>query len=201
MIRILALALLAIWTPLAFSADDVAVPEGVKYKKASDEINEQARQKVLKVFKPDMADKEVLAFFESKTLICGPGLWDLIKTDPAMAKTGEGRVTFEVPILDKQHKPTGKSNRMKGQLFQTDEGLLAFWKVVFKADEFKEITIRKLTPAELKIYWAIISFDITEPLFVVEGKKQRILLQFTSPEKLRVAWIDDLANLEIKGQK
>jgi hypothetical protein len=38
----------------------------------------------------------------------------------------------------------------------------------------------------------VISFDITEPVFVVEGKKHQVLVQFTSPQTMRVGWIDDL---------
>lgn len=188
----------------ALAADDVVIPDGVRYKKATEEVNERAKQKLLKVFTADAADAEVLRLFENKTLICGPGLWQKIKTDPALAATGEGKVTFRVPVLDDARKPTGKSYELKGQLFQSDVEVLAFWKAFSKYAEFTDLKVRKLTSRELEIYWTMISFDITEPVFVVEGKKHQILVQFTSPENLRVLWIDDFANMSLRdknGQK
>lgn len=176
------------------------VPEGVRYKKASAEVNERAEQKLRRVFAADAADKDVLDLFEKKVLICGPGLWQEIKDEPAVATMGEGKVTIQVPVLDGTAKPTGREQKFKGQLFQTDEEVLAFWKAFSKHADFADFKVRKLTTEELRIYWAMISFDISEPVFVVEGKRHRILVQFTSPEQLRVAWIDDLANLSLRDK-
>ena len=69
--------------------------------------------------------------------------------------------------------------------------MLAFWRAFAKQAEFTELKIRKLNSEELSIFWAMISFDITEPIFIVEGKQQKVLLVFTSPDDLSVAWIDD----------
>jgi hypothetical protein len=181
----------------AVAADDPVVPEGVRYKKASAEVNGRAEKNLLRVFTADAADKDVLDFFQKRVLICGPGLWQEIKGEPAVAKMVEGKVDITVPVLDGAGKPTGRDQKLKGQLFQTGEEVLAFWKAFCKHAEFTDTKVRKLTTEELKIYWAMISFDISEPVFVVEGKRHRILVQFTSPDDLRVMWIDDLANLRL----
>ena len=106
---------------------------------------------------------------------------------------GEGKVTIMVPVLDGEEKPSGQSSKLKGQLLQTDQEVLSrSGKPSHRHAGFTDITIRKLTSKELELYWAMISFDITEPVFMVEGNKHQILVQFTSPENLRVTWIDDL---------
>lgn len=176
------------------AADDPVVPNGVNYKKTTDDINDSAKKKIEAIFSGKATDREILAFFQQNALICGPGLWKQIKADPTLAKMENGNVTFAIPVLDAQGK-TQRVDKLQGKVFQDDADVLAFWKALPGKDELKDARIRKLTSEELSTYWAMISFDITEPVFIAESKKHRMLLQFTAPDDLRVGWIDDFANI------
>lgn len=58
--------------------------------------------------------------------------------------------------------------------------------------ERKKNSIRKLFQPELLYYWSIISFDITEPLLVIETKKRNYILNFMlSNGKLTLFWLDE----------
>ena len=52
----------------------------------------------------------------------------------------------------------------------TKEEAEAFWKAFVKKYSADESTIRRPTSEEFRLYWAMIPYDITEPLFVVESK-------------------------------
>ncbi len=173
------------------AADDPVVPEGVVYKKASAEANEKAIEKIKSVFKQGAMEDDTKSLLGEKALICGAALWQELKADPTLAKIDGGVVTIVVPITGGKGVP--RSQKMEGKLFQNGPDILAFWKVVAGKTELKSPVIRKLTSAELSLYWSMISFDITEPVYIVECGKRKVLLQFTSPEDLTVSWIDDLA--------
>jgi hypothetical protein len=40
-------------------------------------------------------------------------------------------------------------------------------------------------------------FDLQEPLFILESKERKILVLFTSPEDLRILWIDDYQEMRL----
>jgi hypothetical protein len=196
--RSLLIPILCLLGLACLSVDDPVIPNGVNYKKTTDAINESARKKIGTLLAGNATDKDVLGFFQQNAVICGPGLWQQIKADPALAKIENGNVTFAVPVLDAQGK-TKRIDKLEGKLFQDDADVLAFWKAFPAKDELKDARIRKLTSDELSIYWSMISFDITEPVFIVESKNHRILMQFTSPDNLRVSWIDDFSNITMKN--
>jgi hypothetical protein len=62
-------------------------------------------------------------------------------------------------------------------------------------DEFKKqingrnFMLRKATPKELQYYWSVISFDIDEPLIIVETGEERYILNI-SPKTHKLLWLD-----------
>jgi hypothetical protein len=187
--------------PLVRGADEpVRVPEGVRYKPASEKVNDAAKDVLRKRFTAKASDADAIALFGDGFLICGPGLWAELKSDESLAKLKNGRVNIEVPVVDKNGKVIRK-DKLEGKLFQTKDELLLFWKVFIKRTDLSGIKIRKLNTEELKLFWAMISFDITEPLFVLETKKHRVVVCFKAPDELKVVWMDDLQNLVRKEEK
>jgi len=185
---------------LVHAEEDLIVPEGIRYKKAPVKANEEAKQALKKLFSGKATDQDVLSLLENKTLICGPGLWRDIKKDRTLSKLDKGKVAFQMPVLDN----AGNISRMdkhEGKLFQSPDEVLAFWKAFSRRTDFTDLKVRKLNPEELKIFWAMIPFDITEPLFILESKKHKVLIVFTSPEKLKIMWIDDYQNITFKKDK
>ncbi len=178
----------------AIAEDALVIPEGVRYKKASDKTNDEAKQILNKLFSHEATDQDVLSLVENKALVCGPGLWRDIKGDSAMSKIETGIVSFEVPVLDGAGKIT-RIDKYEGKLFQSADEVLLFWKAFSNKNDLTGFRIRKLNPVELKIFWAMIPFDITEPLFILESKEHKLLTVFESPDKLKVSWIDDYQHL------
>jgi len=171
--------------------EEVQIPPGVRYTKTSDEINERARKLISAAFTAKASEKDVFGLFSDKLLICGPGLWSEIRDENAFANIKTGAVNIQFPIGSGAARHV---EMLEGKLFQNRKDVLAFWHVFAKKTDFEAIQIRKMTAAELSVYWAMISFDINEPIFMVECKQRRVVLQFTSPENLTITWIDDLAS-------
>jgi hypothetical protein len=57
---------------------------------------------------------------------------------------------------------------------------------------------RRPTPRELELYWAMIPVDVEEPIFVVDGKRARILVQFVAKD-VKILWIDDYWDIACGG--
>ena len=57
-----------------------------------------------------------------------------------------------------------------------------------------ECTIRKPRTDELAIIWRLIGWDITEPMFVVEEKDVRLVIDFDSEFK-NIEWMEDISNV------
>jgi hypothetical protein len=190
------LMLVLCWLAMVTVADDeLVIPEGIRYKKASDEANAAAIQTLTKVFSAESKEKEVVPHFD-KVLICGPGLWRALKDDPLLPKLENGGVEFRVPVLDKAGNATS-IQMLEGESFQSPDEQLLFWKSFANRVDFSELKIRKMNSVELRIFWAMIPFDITEPIFILENKKHKILVMFNSPDLLKISWIDDFQKLSL----
>ena len=199
------LMLVTILSATLLGADEpVRVPKGITYIPTTDAINDAARQLLRERFNAKATDEDVHGMFED-TLFCGPGLWRYLKDDESVSKIKQGRLIMKIPIL----KPDGGLDHfmsMEGKLFQSAEQVQIFWKGLVKQADFENLTIRKLTPRELRVFWSLISFDITEPIFIMESKKHKFVVLFMSPipdkphEKLKIMWIDDFEHLMRKEE-
>ncbi len=178
-----------------FAQEALKIPDGVVYKEATAEVNEKAKALLLKTFSPEGDDENILSLFENN-LICGPGLWQKIKSDDAVSRIEKGIAIFRVPVL----APDGSVNRidnLQGKHFQSPDDILAFWKTFKERTDLTDLKIRKLNEKEIEIFWAMIPFDIQEPLFILESENHKVLVAFTDPEDLKIMWIDDYQELWI----
>lgn len=190
------IALLMVLITVSVAADEMVIPEGIRYKATTDEANQRAKDRLTRFFTAQAKKQDVLSLFETR-LICGPALWMELKKDETLSKLKEGVITFHLPVVS-QGKPAFQ--KMDGKLFQTPDELWAFWKVFVKRTDFSDLKIRKLNPMELRIYWAMISFDITEPIFILESGKHKILAAFVSPDNPKIFWIDDYQSVGFKKE-
>ena len=170
--------------------DDFKVPPGVKYKGAPPELNEAAKKLLMAKFSPKATDEEVLAMFQQK-VICGTGLWAELKGDESLSKIEKGEWVLHVD-----------TETLEGKLFQSNGDILLFWKAFTKKVPMGDFKIRRLNENELTVFWSIISFDIEEPVYILEAGKQKILVYFGGEDKTpQIFWIDDLDNVHLKGMK
>jgi hypothetical protein len=164
-------------------AREPIVPKDVVYKRAGLDVNRRALGKLRDVFLA-AGNKDASEVLFSTKLICGPGLWRNIKDEPEMRKIKEGVTLIKEQSLDGVQTLVGK-------LFQGAPEVKAFWTVFLRKYQFDARTlIRRPTPRELSLYWAMIPYDIEEPIFVVDGKRARILVHFVAKDE-KIMWIDD----------
>jgi hypothetical protein len=179
--------------------DTVVVPDGIQYKPTSDRVNQEARKVLTRLFSTNATEGVVLASFQTNFVICGPGLWLDIKNDAAVSRVNTGVTNFQVPVLDNVGK-ISRMDKLEGKLFQSKDEVMIFWKAFTKRTDFTGLKIRHLNQEELRIYWAMIPYDITEPVFILESSKHKVLTVFTSPDKLKILWMDDYQNLCLKKE-
>lgn len=158
--------------------NDVAIPDGVVYKKTTNAINEQAKKAILNELK-----NSTYTFFD-KLLYCGPNFWDHYKSNPKIGAIEKGNIDFQVP------QPDGKIIIKNGKLIQNKDDYRIIWEQIVKDFNSPNLTIRKLNTDELKYYWSIIFFDIEEPIFVIENTKLKIILDLN--EKSNLLFIEAL---------
>src|SRR5215208_5610144 len=197
------LMLVTILAVMLMGADEaIQVPKGITYIPATEQTNEAARQLLRERFKAGASDEDAQVLFDDM-LIVGPGIWGNLKDDENLSKIKGGKLNLKVPVL----KPDGTHDHfdtMEGKIFRKEQ-VLTFWKALVKQADLDGLKIRKLNPEELAIFWKMIPFDISEPIFMMESKKHKLLVLFLSPtpakpdQKLKIMWMDDFRSFFIKA--
>lgn len=170
---ILVLFILLSCKSLAQKNETVIIPKGVVYKYADAKVIEKAK-KLISDNLSASSDYKLL----QNNLIIGPELWKRFKDNEKIQKIEGGAVQFHVDdiILD-------------GKMSQDITDSKIIW------DEFKneiagDYIIRKANEAELIYYWSVISFDIEEPLFIIESKGHNYILNLLKKD-LKLMWLDE----------
>lgn len=163
---------------VALALIDQEVPKDVRYAKVDAKTNTIAQKKLQAVFgkEPTMADYSPIA--HSPTIV-GPRLWSAIKKAALKDMPKSKPVTFNVPNGKAVHKYDGRL------LKEAPEIELLWLSISIIAEKGSKASVRKAKASELSYYWAIISYDIVEPLYVVDCGKSKFLFHFdeskTSP--------------------
>jgi hypothetical protein len=118
-------------------------------------------------------------------MMCGPGLWDVVKTSPHFAKPPAAMTATKIMLSG------GKSQLAPLALLQSEEEVASFRKALadLLASEGK-LTIREPTKAEFMAFWSAIPLNtITGPLLAAEGKDVTIFCHF---ENGKILWADEV---------
>ncbi len=166
-------------------AQPVRIPKGVNYKFASDSINNAAK----KIITLELADPKNYSLFD-KLLYIGPQLWSRYQKIPSLNNIPGGNTQINIPQYDKQGNVVGQKSA-SAKLIQNTSDFKLLWDQLIQELSTDTVNIRKLTSKEIEYYWAVIFYDIEEPVFTIENKKIKILMQLTSGQ-FRLFWIDEL---------
>jgi hypothetical protein len=165
------------------------VPEGIVYSPPSEAQIKAAQATVSKMIAKDAPEKELQMIFRGERLVCAPFAWSLVARENEMKAIKEGTSYFKVRLKKGEVEALGV---FEGKTLTKQQDMIAFWRaLVRKLDLSSAFTVRKLTANELRQYWAMITFDIVDPVVVAENKKHKILLQFTGPDS-SLLWVDDI---------
>jgi hypothetical protein len=80
--------------------------------------------------------------------------------------------------------------KLSAKMTQDKDDFKKIWDQVRKDIKNSDFIVRKATYSELQYYWAVISFDIEEPLLIVETSAHRFILNL-SPKDLKLIWLDE----------
>lgn len=155
------------------------VPAGVKYVKADAAANAKARATLEKMFSNT---PETLSDGASQgVLILGPFLGQRLSR---LDMSGFLKTTAMVPFGETLAEMSSYGSRNEGER-------KALLELLRDLAPKAPVTVRSMTAAEMKIVWPFISWELSEPLFVVESPGRRWLVDFDESGS-SVFWIEDL---------
>ena len=166
------------------------IPPGVRYIKASDELNGKALKKLEAIFSQNPIKLNTL--FGSK-VVCGPQPWLTLKKENPLKNMNITPAKIIVQIS------TGGIQEFEGALFQSETEMTAFCTGMEKylGTDVSAFKIRKPNANELQIYWAMIPYDITEPIFVADNKDHKLLMHFLEDGET-ILWIGDFQQMYMR---
>ena len=174
---LLLLLVLPLGTCFAQKKETVTIPKGIVYNYSNPKVVEKAKKLIADNLLPE-SDYSILG----ENIIIGPLLWKRYQHNKEIQKIEKGKVQFHVDDLILDGKMTQSINDAK-----------IIWDE-FRKEVGQDYVIRKATEFELRYYWTVISFDIDEPLLIVETKNHNYILDLTKDD-LKLMWLDEAPNL------
>ena len=163
------------------------IPDGVRYKKASEDVNNRAKAGLEKALStPETFPSNLFR----ETTVVGPMLWSVLKP-------GADKVLLNSkPVMMIISGKSAFATEGKGVL--TDKERQAFWKsITGKYPDLKLGKVRKAKADEILYFWATIPFDIEEPFWVIETSSDRFIANFqVTSGQPRLFWIDLVDDLQ-----
>ena len=155
------------------NTEQIKTPQGIVYNYCSNKINNEAKKLIIN----SLSKRDNYSMLQANLMI-GPQLWKRFKNIESL-KAIKKRVVFHIDNLE-----------VEGKMCQNIEESKKVWDEL-KNEGIKNYKIRKANEEELKYYWSTISFDIDEPLFVLETQNHNYILNFTKKD-LKLFWIDEI---------
>lgn len=165
-----------LWTTISFGQtnETLTIPKGVVYKYADPALVEKAKSLVKEAIETNQYP------LSQEILIVGPTLWQRFDKIKALHAIEGGHTTF---LVD--------NKELKGKMTQNLKDSQHVWDELRKEVKGNSYNIRKLTPDELRYYWSVISFDIEEPIFIVECNSHTYILNLVKTD-LKLMWLDEV---------
>jgi hypothetical protein len=180
------LRLLLILLCIAAGGQAQEIPEGVRYKKASDDINNLAKSGLEKA----LSSATFPSTLFGKTTVVGPMLWNVLK--PGAGKDLLNSKPFILVV------PGKSSFATEGKALLADNERHALWKsITDKYVNLKTGKVRKAKAEEISYFWSTIPFDIEEPFWVIETSSDRFIASFeVKSGQPQLFWIDVVGDLQ-----
>lgn len=149
----------------------------VVYIRCSNLLN----RKFLASLEKEVNTKEGAMF--DKFVYCGPKFFQQYEHTSLIENILDGKITFEIP-----NKTNQKINFKEGKLIQKESDYKNL--LIFLQKEFFDHSpqIRKLNEEEKKYYWSIIFFDIKEPIYIIEARGKKLIID--ADEKMKISFIE-----------
>jgi len=172
----------------AFAELPYKLPAKAKYTVSKEAINKGKDELSTNL----IGDANALTNLFDSPMMCGPGLWNVLKSSPHFSKPPIARSTAKIPI------GKGKFQEVPMALLQSEDEVASFRRALADLIGSQgKLTIREPNKDEFMKYWAVIPFDkIDGPLLVAQGRDVAIFCQFGKKEK--VFWVDEVGRTFFK---
>lgn len=164
----------ALFSSFGQTHEKINIPKGIVYKYCDKKIVDKAKLQIT----TNINDSSNYSLSD-KILIVGPVLWKRYKNIETIKNIDGGNTSFHV---DK--------DILTGKMTQDINDTKKVWVEFRKEIKGHDYIIRKLNEKELQYYWSIISFDIDEPLLIVETKDHKYILNILK-DSLKLMWLDE----------
>lgn len=163
-------------------------PDANWYKRATEEINQRAKSKLERALSAKATDTTIETLF-AEGVVCGPLLWEALR-DQAGKELQEALQTNFIMTMPRRITKEGRT-------FLKPEQKRLFWNIFMEnIKSNNSIGVRRATKPEIDYYWSTISFNIEEPLYVVDIGNRRVLFNFLVENgEPKVFWMDIVGNL------
>jgi len=142
----------------------------VRYKPAADKAVISAAATIqARLLDPAPGDGRLF----SDVVLVNPGAWQYFRNEPDIGHKNSKPVTGQIPTRKKVIRLDGRLLQDAGEIAILEQKL----RTLIQQDGGG--TVRAMRTAEMDKWWAFISFDIEEPVFVVESKGGRYLFILT----------------------
>lgn len=155
------------------NTETIKIPKGIVYHYADNKIVENAKKLITENLKTDN-----YSLLQSNLMI-GPELWKRFKNIQKLNVIKEGKVIIHSDNVE-----------LDGKMSQDLNDSKKIWDEL-KKEVNNDFIIRKADENELKYYWSVISFDIDEPLLIVETKTHKYILNLLK-DNLKLMWLDEV---------
>jgi hypothetical protein len=184
--------LIIINSTIATSLHAQGVPPGVRYKPASDAINDAATALLRQALD---GSRDTVPDILNDTFTCGPMLWGDLKPTANATLLQSKVVDLFLQIPEVVH--------LEARGFVTTDQRRAFWSAYYsRYPDLKHAQIRKAAAGEISYYWSTISFDIEEPLLVIDSGSDRFVANFLVKNGApSLFWLDRIGDLRTLGAK
>lgn len=169
------LLLLVFLSTFGQTDEKIKIPKGIVYNYCDKSIVDKAKQQII----DNINDSNQYELCD-KILIVGPVLWSRFKNNEILNNIKGGNTTF---LID--------NSQASGKMTQNISDTKKVWAELRKEINGQDFTIRKLNEKELQYYWSIISFDIDEPLLIVETKEHKYILNILK-DSMKLMWLDEV---------
>lgn len=190
-VSIISFILCASVTSMLLADENPVAPDGMTYVAATKVANDLAMSELQSLFsgdKKELTDLVSKGVEKNQKVLLGVYLSQILSNNPNFKKDSFATGEYQVPL-----------DRQKGVFIHAE--LVA----IDKQNQVNEFTdlfentyelntpeiIRKLTKDEMATIWFYISWDLVEPIYVVEAGGKKLVFEF-DPSGSSLEWIEDI---------
>ena len=164
-----------------------SVPDGVRYAKAPEAVNDRARAALREGLSGNPRTLAALAAEGAPALMAGPflsrTLLDTGLVAPSQFGRGIYRVKFSKDVVPQFPALAARNAKERAAL----DAALERW-----LPASRTVEVRPLTADEMVLVWYFISWDITEPVFAVDLGARTLVVDFDDDGR-SVSWLEDIS--------